>query len=172
MRVGVPLGLGELSVRGGMRRDDSLGMSGREWHRTLERDDDCDAANDVCNIWHRRYTRPRLHLLRCKCFQRYPVHQDIHCKRFFHSLQAIFHAVFLFFSEALVHDVTIPVGGSFDHDLALLQGVLETNVPAYILAKHGPSDWLAISYVPDSAKVRDKVSRHSTHASSHFSSTS
>ena len=36
--------------------------------------------------------------------------------------------------------------------------VLQDDSPAYVLAKlDPPSDWIAISYVPDSAKVRDKV---------------
>ncbi|KAG5717977.1 Twinfilin [Termitomyces sp. T112] len=50
-------------------------------------------------------------------------------------------------------------------DLPLLPDVLQDNVPAYILAKVSPSDWLAISYVPESAKVRDKMLYASTRAS-------
>lgn len=63
-------------------------------------------------------------------------------------------------SELLIHDLNIPANGSFDDDLQLLQGqdILQDNIPAYILAKKAASDWLAISYVPDSAKVREKVS--------------
>jgi twinfilin len=60
-----------------------------------------------------------------------------------------------------VPDLSIPVESSFLDDLNKLQdnSILEDNVPAYILAKldDSPTDWLAIFYVPDSAKVRDKV---------------
>ncbi|GLB35071.1 putative actin depolymerizing protein [Lyophyllum shimeji] len=70
-------------------------------------------------------------------------------------------------NELLVHQLTIPVTSSFEDDLKLLQapGVLENDTPAYLLAKVAPSDWIAISYVPDSAKVRDKMLYASTRAS-------
>ncbi|KXN85491.1 Twinfilin [Leucoagaricus sp. SymC.cos] len=64
-------------------------------------------------------------------------------------------------NESLVHDLTIDVAGSFESDLARLQDndVLSDNIPAYILAKLDPpsTDWTAFSYVPDTAKVRDKM---------------
>lgn len=42
--------------------------------------------------------------------------------------------------------------------------VLQDDSPAYVLAKlDSLSDWMAISYVPDSAKVRDKVMTLLTH---------
>jgi len=43
--------------------------------------------------------------------------------------------------------------------LLQLQEYLEDKEPCYILARldDPPSEWLAVSYVPDSAKVRDKV---------------
>lgn len=61
--------------------------------------------------------------------------------------------------ESLVHDESIPSGGTFQEDLAKLQSVVEDNTPAYILGRLNdpPSEWIVISYVPDSAKVRDKV---------------
>ncbi|KAG6818214.1 hypothetical protein H0H87_000119 [Tephrocybe sp. NHM501043] len=65
----------------------------------------------------------------------------------------------------LVHDLTIPAAASFDEDLALLPAALDDNVPAYVLAKVAHSDWLAISYVPDSANIRDKMLYASTRAS-------
>ncbi|KAG6903180.1 hypothetical protein C0995_002723 [Termitomyces sp. Mi166 len=69
-------------------------------------------------------------------------------------------------NEQLLHDLTIPaVAPSFEQDLPLLPHVLQDDVPAYILAKVSPSDWLAISYVPESAKVRDKMLYASTRAS-------
>ena len=57
-------------------------------------------------------------------------------------------------------DSTTPVQNDFSADLNLLQDILEDDVPAYVLAKldDPPSQWLAITYVPDTAKVRDKVS--------------
>lgn len=62
--------------------------------------------------------------------------------------------------ETLVCDLTVPVGGKFEDDLSQIQilDLLEDAVPAYILAKLGPSDWILVCYVPDSATVRDKVS--------------
>jgi len=59
-----------------------------------------------------------------------------------------------------MHDSSVPISGSFEEDLAKLQDVdfLQDDSPAYVLAKlDSSSDWIAISYVPDSAKVRDKV---------------
>lgn len=40
-----------------------------------------------------------------------------------------------------------------------MQSILEDNVPAYVLARldDPPSEWLVVYYVPDTAKVRDKV---------------
>lgn len=58
-----------------------------------------------------------------------------------------------------MHDLTVPVGGPFTEDLGQIQilDVLEDAVPAYILAKFAPSDWVLVCYVPDSATIRDKV---------------
>ncbi|KAJ7581397.1 hypothetical protein C8J56DRAFT_959922 [Mycena floridula] len=69
--------------------------------------------------------------------------------------------------ESLVHDSSISVQGTLQEDLVQLQDVLEDNSPAYILAKldDPPTEWLAIYYVPDSAKVRDKMLYASTRAS-------
>ncbi|ESK94229.1 protein tyrosine kinase [Moniliophthora roreri MCA 2997] len=72
-------------------------------------------------------------------------------------------------NESLVHDLSIPISGTLQEDLEKLQddSVLKDDVPAYILAKldDPPSEWLAIYYVPDSAKVRDKMLYASTRAS-------
>ncbi|KDN51689.1 hypothetical protein RSAG8_00236, partial [Rhizoctonia solani AG-8 WAC10335] len=66
-------------------------------------------------------------------------------------------------NELLVPDGTIPAGsGEFIDDLPQLQGILEDDVPAYILARTEDSKWLFISYVPDTAKVRDKMVYAST----------
>ncbi|KAB5596514.1 Twinfilin [Ceratobasidium theobromae] len=66
-------------------------------------------------------------------------------------------------NESLVLDGTIPTGsGSFVEDLPLLQDVLEEDIPAYILARTEGVSWLFIAYVPDTAKVRDKMLYAST----------
>lgn len=61
--------------------------------------------------------------------------------------------------ESLVSDETIPPSGTLDQDLNRLATIVEDDVPAYVLVRldEPPSEWLAIYYVPDSAKVRDKV---------------
>jgi twinfilin-like protein len=73
-------------------------------------------------------------------------------------------------NESLVHDLSIQVKGSFEDDLQnSLQDddVLPKDFPAYILAKlDAPSpDWVIVSYVPDNAKVRDKMLYASTRVS-------
>ncbi|KAJ3541153.1 hypothetical protein NMY22_g4001 [Coprinellus aureogranulatus] len=71
--------------------------------------------------------------------------------------------------ETLVLDQSIPIAGTLEEDLNILQddSVLPPNEPAYILVKlDQPSlDWLALYYVPDDAKVRDKMLYASTRAS-------
>lgn len=66
-----------------------------------------------------------------------------------------------------MHDLTVPVGGPFTEDLGQIQilDVLEDAVPAYILAKFAPSDWVLVCYVPDSATIRDKMLYASTRGS-------
>lgn len=61
--------------------------------------------------------------------------------------------------ESLVPVASIDISGTFDDDLALLQNHLEEDVPCYILARldDPPSEWLVITYVPDAAKVKQKV---------------
>ena len=62
-------------------------------------------------------------------------------------------------NESLVPATTIPPSGTFQQDLDKLVDVLEDNIPAYVLARTDKpgSDWLAIFYVPETAKIRDKV---------------
>lgn len=66
--------------------------------------------------------------------------------------------------EFIVLDSTTPRQSDLSADLNLLQDILEDDIPAYVLAKldDSPSQWLAITYVPDSAKVRDKVKSNCT----------
>ncbi|CAL1705028.1 unnamed protein product [Somion occarium] len=67
-------------------------------------------------------------------------------------------------NECLVPDDSIAPIGTLEEDLDTLGNILEDNVPAYILVRldDPPSEWLAVSYVPDSAKVRDKMLYAST----------
>jgi twinfilin-like protein len=68
-------------------------------------------------------------------------------------------------NESLVPATTIPPSGTFQQDLDRLVDVLEDNIPAYILARtdKAGSDWLAIFYVPDTSKIRDKVGLDTLH---------
>ncbi|KAF8919315.1 hypothetical protein CPB85DRAFT_1278538 [Mucidula mucida] len=63
--------------------------------------------------------------------------------------------------ESLIHDLSVPVDGTLSEDLNKLSSpeVLQDDIPAYILTKldDPPAEWLVIYYVPDSAKVRDKM---------------
>ncbi|KAJ7461017.1 hypothetical protein B0H11DRAFT_2057824 [Mycena galericulata] len=73
-------------------------------------------------------------------------------------------------NESLVHDLSVPTRGSLKEDLAQLQDsdeILQDNIPAYLLTKldDPPAEWLAIYYVPDTAKVRDKMLYASSRAS-------
>ncbi|PPQ77527.1 hypothetical protein CVT25_011324 [Psilocybe cyanescens] len=72
-------------------------------------------------------------------------------------------------NESLVHDISIPIDGSFEQDLEQLQrdDILPADSPAYILAKVDPpsSDWISIYYVPDTAQVREKMLYASTRVS-------
>ena len=65
--------------------------------------------------------------------------------------------------EALTSSGTYDRAGSFEDDLNRLQDILEDGVPAYVLARLDTeaSEWLAIHYVPETAKVREKVRTHS-----------
>ena len=67
-------------------------------------------------------------------------------------------------NETLVPAATIPPSGTFQQDLDKLVDVLEDNVPAYILARTDKpgSEWLAIFYVPETSKIRDKVRLYTT----------
>jgi twinfilin-like protein len=62
-------------------------------------------------------------------------------------------------NEALVTDTTVPPSSTLENDLNSLQSLLDDNVPAYVFVRldDPPTAWLAIHYVPDTARVRDKV---------------
>ncbi|KAF8130456.1 actin depolymerizing protein [Mycena galopus ATCC 62051] len=73
-------------------------------------------------------------------------------------------------NESLVHDLSVPIRGSLQEDLAQLQNsqeILHDDTPAYLLVKldDPPSEWLVIYYVPETAKVRDKMLYASSRAS-------
>jgi twinfilin-like protein len=57
-----------------------------------------------------------------------------------------------------VVDLSVDVSGSLNEDLSKVPDILGDNDPAYLLVRlDDPSEWLAVYYVPNSAKVRDKV---------------
>ncbi|KAG1736785.1 actin depolymerizing protein [Suillus lakei] len=66
--------------------------------------------------------------------------------------------------ESLISVASLSVAESLSEDLVQLQEYLEDKEPCYILARldDSPSEWLAISYVPDFANVRDKTLYAST----------
>ncbi|CAK5279342.1 unnamed protein product [Mycena citricolor] len=72
-------------------------------------------------------------------------------------------------NESLVHDLSIPIQGTLAEDLTKLQTseILHDDTPAYVLTKldDPATEWLAIYFVPDTAKVRDKMLYASTRAS-------
>ena len=62
-----------------------------------------------------------------------------------------------------MQDDSIAPSGTLEQDLNNLVNIIDDNVPAYILVRLDDphSEWLALFYVPDTAKVRDKVCWHS-----------
>lgn len=65
-------------------------------------------------------------------------------------------------NEALVPDQTWPKTGDLKTDFEHVQDYVEDNVPAYLLVRLDSADWLSISYVPETAKIRDKMLYAST----------
>jgi len=67
-------------------------------------------------------------------------------------------------NEVLVADATIPPSSTLETDLNQLQSLLEDNIPAYVFVRldDPPSSWLAVHYVPDTAKIREKMIYAST----------
>ncbi|TGZ85499.1 actin depolymerizing protein [Ascodesmis nigricans] len=64
--------------------------------------------------------------------------------------------------ESLVPSATIPAQGSFDDDVAQLDVILAVDKPAYILLRRfddasNPAPYIAVTYVPDHANVRQKM---------------
>ncbi|KAF8576390.1 actin depolymerizing protein [Ramaria rubella] len=94
-----------------------------------------------------------------------PIHADLQ-----HAFAAAQHGPDRFLKlairdELIVLDSTTPAQGDLSSDLNTLQDLLQHDSPAYVLAKlDDPAQWLAITYVPDSARVRDKMLYASTRA--------
>ncbi|KAH7890002.1 actin depolymerizing protein [Phlebopus sp. FC_14] len=67
-------------------------------------------------------------------------------------------------NESLVPVTSVDVTGSLDDDLASLPNYLEDQKACYILVRldDPSSEWLAVSYVPDDAKVKEKMLYAST----------
>ncbi|RUS25075.1 hypothetical protein BC938DRAFT_472661 [Jimgerdemannia flammicorona] len=75
------------------------------------------------------------------------------------------------FTETLVVNGTTPVTGTWEEDFDAIQTYLEPPNPAYVFyrldtksASSDEYDWLFLAYVPDNAKVRDKMLYASTRA--------
>ncbi|CAO3689390.1 unnamed protein product [Umbelopsis vinacea] len=72
--------------------------------------------------------------------------------------------------ESLIENGQSPVSGSFEEDFGELQKYLDESQPAFILVRldsktsAGEYNWLFIAFVPDNAKVRDKMLYASTRA--------
>ncbi|CAO3698797.1 unnamed protein product [Rhizopus stolonifer] len=72
--------------------------------------------------------------------------------------------------ESLVPNGTTPVQDNFEKDYQHVAQYLETSTPSYVFvrldekASTGEYNWLFLSYVPDNAKVRDKMLYASTRA--------
>ncbi|CDO72895.1 hypothetical protein BN946_scf185002.g80 [Trametes cinnabarina] len=62
-------------------------------------------------------------------------------------------------NESLVPSHTVAPSGTLEEDLDRLTDILDDDVPAYVLVRldNPQSEWLAVYYVPDTAKVRDKM---------------
>ncbi|GAB5590817.1 Twinfilin-1 [Umbelopsis nana] len=73
-------------------------------------------------------------------------------------------------NESLIENGQIPVSGSFEEDFSELQKYLDQSQPAFVLVRldskssAGEYNWLFVAFVPDNAKVRDKMLYASTRA--------
>lgn len=119
-------------------------------------------SSHVCSNGNRSLAGALFGFLRCSSLKRYQVHQSVDSEWSLSvsvSVQCLCSSCRRHLPESLVPDGITPPEGTFEEDLDKLQSILEDEVPAYILARldEPPSEWLAIYYVPDSAKVRDKV---------------
>eukprot|EP01116_Phalansterium_solitarium_P024613 TRINITY_DN9062_c0_g1_i1.p1 TRINITY_DN9062_c0_g1~~TRINITY_DN9062_c0_g1_i1.p1 ORF type:complete len:336 (-),score=64.65 TRINITY_DN9062_c0_g1_i1:45-1052(-) len=71
-------------------------------------------------------------------------------------------------NDELLDRGTISIGGTWQDDLALAQPLFETDKPCYVVFRKekdaSVSEWLLFCYVPDKAKVKDKMLYASTRA--------
>lgn len=113
----------------------------------------------VCNIWHRHLSRIVPGVSTSIRRERCPLSKSSNSKRSVRPGSTALCSSSGCATEKLVPDGTTPMSGTLEEDMEGLQELLQENSPAYILARldGSASAWLAITYVPDSAKVRDKV---------------
>lgn len=118
--------------------------------------------NHVCADGNRCFTGALICFLQRGRIQQRPVPQDLDPEWSLPPLLSILNCPLTLTPcppESLVPDGTHPPSGTLEQDLDKLGDILEESVPAYILVRldDPPTEWLAVHYVPDSAKVRDKV---------------
>jgi hypothetical protein len=133
----------------------------------MDEDDDRMSDNhhssdlNVHVIWHRRFLRSCLEVCRRRRSPINTIYKSLYSKWSLIITNTHYFSLTFTYPESLVHDLSIDIKGSFEDDLQNLQeeDVLPKDLPAYILAKlDAPSpDWMIVFYVPDNAKVRDKV---------------
>jgi len=67
--------------------------------------------------------------------------------------------------EKLVDILSKPPSGTWEDDFAIVDGLLESDKPCYILYRFDSGDqWVLLCYVPDKAKVKEKMLYASTRA--------
>jgi hypothetical protein len=112
-------------------------------------------------IWHCRFFRSCLQVCRRRYCQIDTIYQSLYSEWSLIITKPLHLSLTFTYPESLVCDLSIEIKGSFQEDLLNLQDedVLPKDISAYVLAKlDAPSlDWMIVSYVPDNAKVRDKV---------------
>ncbi|KAJ1992807.1 Twinfilin-1 [Coemansia spiralis] len=59
--------------------------------------------------------------------------------------------------ESLEATDTLNISGTFEQDMDLVPGVLDAETPCYLLIRLNEPKWLLCTYVPDGAKVREKM---------------
>lgn len=136
------------------------GTSVKGDHPPASRSLNLSLQRDVCNQRDHCLSCPLRRLRRRAGVAGRPLPQDRHSQWSLHFAVTVCrrrsHAPC---TESLEVDKSVAPQGSLEDDLDRLDTILEDNVPAYVLTRlDAPSgEWLTISYVPDSAKIRDKV---------------
>lgn len=65
-------------------------------------------------------------------------------------------------NEEIIEVLTKQTNGSYEDDLALVADLLEKEKPCYVLYKLDTGSWVLLCYVPDKAKVKEKMIYAST----------